>query len=176
MASSRIVIGVFFGYRRATALIFGVFAFLGDFSPKPSAHVLSHSICWSREPGRDQFWLALGVAVIVWFTRSSLNVCAGRARKEMRLHPVNILFFKASRPANCLGCWAFLLPVHAAGRVQIVIDAILFANAQPDPHALDRGSKRRSWKEEVKMAIRLSTLGGTLAFNSRYVSLVRWLL
>jgi len=75
------------------ALMFGVFAFLGEFLPNIGAFLVSIPILLvALSLGATKFWLALGVIVVVY--QVELNVLVpGVLGKEMRLHPVNILFF-----------------------------------------------------------------------------------
>src|SRR5438094_4443389 len=75
------------------ALMFGVFAFLGEFLPNIGAFLVSIPILLvALSLGATKFWLALGVSVLVY--QVELNVLVpGVLGKEMRLHPVNILFF-----------------------------------------------------------------------------------
>ena len=119
------------------ALIFGVFAFLGEFLPNIGAFLVSIPILLvALSMGATKFWLALGVIVLVY--QVELNVLVpGVLGKEMRLHPVNILFFTLAT-ATMFGLLGVFLAVPAAALVQIVIDAFYLRPRHPDYAALDR--------------------------------------
>ena len=57
--------------------------------------------------------------------------------KEMRLHPVNILFFTLAT-ATMFGLLGVVLAVPAAALVQIIIDEFYLRPRNPDYAALDR--------------------------------------
>jgi putative permease len=119
------------------ALIFGVFAFLGEFLPNIGAFLVSIPILLvALSMGATKFWLALGVIVLVY--QIELNVLVpGVLGKEMRLHPVNILFFTLAT-ATMFGLLGVFLAVPAAALVQIVIDEFYLRPRNPDYAALDR--------------------------------------
>jgi putative permease len=119
------------------ALIFGVFAFLGEFLPNIGAFLVSIPILLvALSMGATKFWLALGVIVLVY--QIELNVLVpGVLGKEMRLHPVNILFFTLAT-ATMFGLLGVFLAVPAAALVQIVIDEFYLRPRSPDYAALDR--------------------------------------
>jgi predicted PurR-regulated permease PerM len=119
------------------ALIFGVFAFLGEFLPNIGAFLVSIPILLvALSLGATKFWLALGVIVLVY--QIELNVLVpGVLGKEMRLHPVNILFFTLAT-ATLFGLLGVFLAVPAAALVQIVIDEFYLQPRKPDYTALDR--------------------------------------
>src|SRR5437763_11573994 len=119
------------------ALIFGVFAFLGEFLPNIGAFLVSIPILLvALSLGATKFWLALGVIVIVY--QVELNVLVpGVLGKEMRLHPVNILFFTLAT-ATMFGLLGVFLAVPAAALVQIVIDEFYLQPRKPDFAALDK--------------------------------------
>jgi putative permease len=119
------------------ALIFGVFAFLGEFLPNIGAFLVSIPILLvALSLGATKFWLALGVIVIVY--QIELNVLVpGVLGKEMRLHPVNILFFTLAT-AELFGLLGVFLAVPAAALVQIVIDEFYLQPRRIDAAALDR--------------------------------------
>jgi putative permease len=119
------------------ALIFGVFAFLGEFLPTIGAFLVSIPILLvALSLGSTKFWLALGVIVLVY--QIELNVLVpGVLGKEMRLHPVNILFFTLAT-ATMFGLLGVFLAVPAAALVQIVIDEFYLQPRKPDYAALDR--------------------------------------
>src|SRR6266508_2844338 len=108
------------------ALIFGVFAFFGEFLPNIGAFLVSIPI----------FLLALGVIVLVY--QVELNVLVpGVLGKEMRLHPVNILFFTLAT-AELFGLLGVFLAVPAAALVQIIIDEFYLQPRKVNYAALDR--------------------------------------
>jgi predicted PurR-regulated permease PerM len=119
------------------ALMFGVFAFLGEFLPNIGAFLVSIPILLvALSLGATKFWLALGVIVLVY--QIELNVLVpGVLGKEMRLHPVNILFFTLAT-ATMFGLLGVFLAVPAAALVQIVIDEFYLQPRKPDYAALDR--------------------------------------
>ena len=119
------------------ALMFGVFAFLGEFLPNIGAFLVSIPILLvALSMGATKFWLALLVIVIVY--QVELNVLVpGVLGKEMRLHPVNILFFTLAT-ATMFGLLGVFLAVPAAALVQIVIDEFYLQPRKPDYAALDR--------------------------------------
>ena len=119
------------------ALIFGVFAFLGEFLPNIGAFLVSIPILLvALSLGATKFWLALGVIVLVY--QVELNILVpGVLGKEMRLHPVNILFFTLAT-ASLFGLLGVFLAVPAAALVQIVIDEFYLRPRKPDYIALDR--------------------------------------
>jgi predicted PurR-regulated permease PerM len=119
------------------ALIFGVFAFLGEFLPNIGAFLVAIPILLvALSLGATKFWLALGVIVLVY--QVELNILVpGVLGKEMRLHPVNILFFTLAT-ATLFGLLGVFLAVPAAALVQIVIDEFYLQPRKPDYAALDR--------------------------------------
>jgi len=119
------------------ALIFGVFAFLGEFLPNIGAFLVSIPILLvALSMGPTKFWLALGVIVLVY--QIELNVLVpGVLGKEMRLHPVNILFFTLAT-AELFGLLGVFLAVPAAALVQIVIDDFYLQPRRVNYAALDR--------------------------------------
>jgi putative permease len=119
------------------ALMFGVFAFLGEFLPNIGAFLVSIPILLvALSLGATKFWLALAVIVLVY--QIELNVLVpGVLGKEMRLHPVNILFFTLAT-ATMFGLLGVFLAVPAAALVQIVIDEFYLQPRKPDYAALDR--------------------------------------
>src|SRR5437763_4643858 len=119
------------------ALMFGVFAFLGEFLPNIGAFLVAIPILLiALSLGATKFWLALGVIVLVY--QVELNVLVpGVLGKEMRLHPVNILFFTLAT-ATVFGLLGVFLAVPAAALVQIVIDEFYLQAPKPNYDALDR--------------------------------------
>src|SRR5216110_1293466 len=119
------------------ALIFGVFGFLGEFLPTVGAFLVSIPILLvALSMGATKFWLALGVIVLV--DQVELNVLVpGVLGKEMRLYPVNILFFTLAT-AELFGLLGVFLAVPAAALVQIVIDEFYLEPRKMNRAALDR--------------------------------------
>jgi len=119
------------------ALMFGVFAFLGEFLPNIGAFLVSIPILLvALSLGATKFWLALGVIVLVY--QVELNVLVpGVLGKEMRLHPVNILFFTLAT-AELFGLLGVFLAVPAAALVQIIIDEFYLQPRKVNYAALDR--------------------------------------
>jgi putative permease len=119
------------------ALMFGVFAFLGEFLPNIGAFLVSIPILLvALSLGATKFWLALGVIVVVYQVELNLLV-PGVLGKEMRLHPVNILFFTLAT-ATMFGLLGVFLAVPAAALVQIVIDEFYLQPRKIDYAGLDK--------------------------------------
>ncbi len=107
------------------AVMFGVFAFVGEFLPNVGAFLVSIPILFvALSLGPTKFWLALLVIVIVYQVELNLLVPVVLG-KEMRLHPVNILFFTIAMAA-LFGILGAILAVPAAALAQIVIDEFYF--------------------------------------------------
>ena len=123
------------------ALMFGVFAFLGEFLPNIGAFLVSIPILIvALSLGATKFWLALGVIVVVY--QVELNVLVPSVLgKEMRLHPVNILFFTLAT-ATMFGLLGVFLAVPAAALVQIVIDEFYLQPRKLDYAGFDREAGR----------------------------------
>ena len=76
--------------------------------------------------------------MIVLVYQVELNLLVpGVLGKEMRLHPVNILFFTLAT-ATMFGLLGVILAVPAAALVQIVIDEFYLRPRNPDYAAIDR--------------------------------------
>jgi predicted PurR-regulated permease PerM len=119
------------------ALMFGAFAFLGEFLPNIGAFLVSIPILFlALSMGATKFWLALGLIVLVYQVELNLLVPVVLG-KEMRLHPVNILFFTLAM-ASLFGLLGAILAVPAAALVQIVIDEFYLRPRQLDYDALER--------------------------------------
>jgi predicted PurR-regulated permease PerM len=123
------------------ALMFGVFAFLGEFLPNIGAFLVAIPILLvALSLGATKFWLALGVIVLVY--QVELNVLVpGVLGKEMRLHPVNILFFTLAT-ATMFGLLGVFIAVPAAALVQIVIDEFYLQPRKLDYAGFDREAAR----------------------------------
>ncbi len=119
------------------ALMFGVFGFLGEFLPNIGAFLVSIPILLvALSLGATKFWLALGVIVLVYQIELNFLV-PGVLGKEMRLHPVSILFFTLAT-ATMFDLLGVILAVPAAALVQIVIDEFYLRPRNPDYAAIDR--------------------------------------
>jgi putative permease len=103
------------------ALMFGAFAFLGEFLPNIGAFLVSIPILFlALSLGATKFWLALAIILIVYQVELNLLVPVVLGR-EMRLHPVNILFFTLAM-GSLFGILGAILALPAAALVQILID------------------------------------------------------
>jgi len=119
------------------ALMFGVFAFLGEFLPNIGAFLASIPILFvALSMGPTKFWLALGLIILVYQIELNLLVPVVLG-KEMRLHPVNILFFTLAM-GTLFGLLGAILAVPAAALVQIVIDEFYLRPRHLNYHELDR--------------------------------------
>ena len=119
------------------ALMFGAFAFLGEFLPNIGAFLVSIPIlflAWSL--GLTKFWLALVLIILVYQVELNLLVPVVLGM-EMRLHPVNILFFTLAM-ASLFGLLGAILAVPAAALVQIVIDEFYLRPRALNYEALNR--------------------------------------
>jgi putative permease len=103
------------------ALMFGAFAFVGEFLPNIGAFLVSIPILFlALSLGATKFWLALVVIIVVYQIELNLLVPVVLGR-EMRLHPVNILFFTLAM-GSLFGILGAILAVPAAALLQILID------------------------------------------------------
>ncbi len=109
----------------------------GEFLPNIGAFLVAIRILLvALSLGATKFWLALAIIVLVY--QIELNVLVpGVLGKEMRLHPVNILFFTLAT-ATMFGLLGVILAVPAAALVQIVIDEFYLRPRNPDYAAIDR--------------------------------------
>jgi putative permease len=119
------------------ALMFGVFAFLGEFLPNIGAFLVSIPILFvALSMGATKFWLALAVILVVYQVELNFLVPVVLG-KEMRLHPVNILFFTLAM-GTLFGLLGAILAVPAAALVQIVIDEFYLRPRHLNYSAIDR--------------------------------------
>ena len=103
------------------ALMFGAFAFLGEFLPNIGAFLASIPILFlALSLGATKFWLALAIILIVYQVELNLLVPVVLGR-EMRLHPVVILFFTLAM-GTLFGLLGAILALPAAALSQILID------------------------------------------------------
>lgn len=119
------------------ALMFGVFGFLGEFLPNVGAFLVAIPILFvALSMGATKFWLALGVIVLVYQVELNFLVPVVLG-KEMRLHPVNILFFTLAM-GTLFGILGAILAVPAAALVQILIDEFYLGPRKLDLIAIER--------------------------------------
>jgi putative permease len=119
------------------ALMFGVFAFLGEFLPNVGAFLVSIPILFlALSMSATKFWLALAIILIVYQVELNLLVPVVLG-KEMQLHPVNILFFTFAM-ASLFGILGAVLAVPAAALVQILIDEFYLRPRQVDLVEINR--------------------------------------
>jgi predicted PurR-regulated permease PerM len=119
------------------ALMFGVFAFLGEFLPNIGAVIVSILVLFvALSVGVTKFWLAVGLVLLVYQVELNFLVPIVLG-KEMRLHPVNILFFTLAM-ASLFGLIGAILAVPAAALVQIVIDEFYLRPRNLDYSELDQ--------------------------------------
>ena len=103
------------------ALMFGAFAFLGEFLPNIGAFLVSIPVLFlALSLGATKFWLALLVILVVYQVEINLLVPIVLGR-EMRLHPVNILFFTLAM-GSLFGILGAILALPSAALTQILID------------------------------------------------------
>jgi predicted PurR-regulated permease PerM len=103
------------------ALMFGAFGFLGEFLPNIGAFLVSIPILFlALSLGATKFWLALGLILLVYQVEINLLVPLVLGR-EMRLHPVTILFFTLAM-ASLFGIFGAILALPTAALVHILID------------------------------------------------------
>jgi predicted PurR-regulated permease PerM len=119
------------------ALMFGVFAFLGEFLPNVGAFVVSIPILFvALSLGPTKFWLALGIILLVYQVELNFLVPFVLG-KEMQLHPVTILFFTLAM-GTLFGVLGAILAVPAAALVQILVDEFYLRPRDLDHEAINR--------------------------------------
>jgi putative permease len=119
------------------ALVFGVMSFLGEFLPNIGAFLVAFPILFvALSMGATKFWLALAIVLFVYQVEVNLLVPVVLG-KEMRLHPVNILFFTLAM-ATLFGVLGAILAVPAAALVQIVIDEFYLKPRHVDQLEMER--------------------------------------
>lgn len=119
------------------ALMFGAFAFVGEFLPSIGAFFVAIPILFvALSMGATKFWLALGAILLVYQVELNFLVPFVLG-KEMRLHPVNILFFTLAM-ATLFGILGAILAVPAAALVQIVVDEFYLKPRHLNHAALNR--------------------------------------
>jgi predicted PurR-regulated permease PerM len=119
------------------ALMFGVFAFLGEFLPNIGAFFVAVPILFvALSMGATKFWLALVVILIVYQVELNLLVPVVLG-KEMRLHPVSILFFTLAM-GTLFGILGAMLAVPAAALFQILVDEFYLRPRKLNQADIDR--------------------------------------
>ena len=119
------------------ALVFGVMSFLGEFLPNIGAFLVAFPILFvALSMGATKFWLAFAIVLFVYQVEVNLLVPVVLG-KEMRLHPVNILFFTLAM-ATLFGLPGAILAVPAAALVEIVIDEFYLKPRHIDHAEIDR--------------------------------------
>lgn len=119
------------------ALVFGVMSFLGEFLPNIGAFLVAFPILFvALSMGATKFWLALAIVLFVYQVEVNLLVPIVLG-KEMRLHPVNILFFTLAM-ASLFGVLGAILAVPAAALVQIVVDEFYLKPRHVDHAEMER--------------------------------------
>jgi predicted PurR-regulated permease PerM len=86
--------------------------------------------------GATKFWLALAIVLFVYQVEVNLLVPVVLG-KEMRLHPVTILFFTLAM-ATLFGVLGAILAVPAAALVQIVVDEFYLKPRHVDHLEMER--------------------------------------
>ena len=138
------------------ALMFGALAFLGEFLPNIGAFLVSIPILFlALSLGLTKFWLAVALIIIVYQIELNFLVPVVLG-KEMRLHPVNILFFTLAM-ASLFGLLGAILAVPAAALVQILVDefylrprALNYAQLDREAAALVSGRHRHDHENHAK--------------------------
>ena len=103
------------------ALMFGAFTFLENFCRTSARFSFRFRFCFSHSiHGATKFWLALAIILIVYQIELNLLVPVVLGR-EMRLHPVVILFFTLAM-GILFGLLGAILALPAAALSQILID------------------------------------------------------
>jgi len=119
------------------SLVFGVMSFLGEFLPNIGAFLVAFPILFvALSMGATKFWLALAIVLFVYQVEVNLLVPLVLG-KEMRLHPVNILFFTLAM-GSLFGILGAILAVPAAALVQILIDEFYLRPRHIDDAAIHR--------------------------------------
>ena len=119
------------------SLVFGVMSFLGEFLPNIGAFLVAFPILFvALSMGATKFWLALAIVLFVYQVEVNLLVPVVLG-KEMRLHPVNILFFTLAM-GTLFGILGAILAVPAAALVQILIDEFYLRPRHIDDAAIHR--------------------------------------
>lgn len=123
------------------AFLFGVLSFIGEFLPNIGPVLVSIPILLvALSISVTKFWLALGAVLLVYQVEVNFLVPFVLG-KEMRMNPVNILFFTIAM-GWLFGIPGAVLAVPAAALVQIVIDEFYLRPRQVDYAALSREADR----------------------------------
>jgi predicted PurR-regulated permease PerM len=117
--------------------MFGAFAFLGEFLPNIGAFLVSIPILFlALSLGATKFWLALAIILVVYQIELNLLVPVVLGR-EMRLHPVVILFFTLAM-GTLFGLLGAILALPAAALSQILIDEFYLRPRRLNRAEIDR--------------------------------------
>jgi predicted PurR-regulated permease PerM len=123
------------------ALLFGVLAALGEFVPNIGPVIVAlPALFVALSQGASTFWLALGAVLFVQQVESNLLVPFVMG-KEMKLHPVTILFFTLAM-GTLFGLAGAILALPAAALTQIVLDEFYLRPGRPDPDAINVQAER----------------------------------
>lgn len=123
------------------ALLFGVLAALGEFVPNIGPVIVAlPALFVALSLGADKFWLALGAVLFVHQVEINLLVPFVMG-KEMKLHPVTILFFTLAM-GTLFGLAGAILALPAAALTQIVLDEFYLQPRRPDPEAINVQAQR----------------------------------
>jgi putative permease len=119
------------------ALVFGALAFLGEFIPNIGPVLVAFPVLFvALSLGATKFWLAFAAILFVQQIETNLLVPFVLG-KEMRLHPVSILFFTLAT-ASLFGLAGAILAVPAAALVQILLDEFYLRPRKLDYTAIER--------------------------------------
>jgi predicted PurR-regulated permease PerM len=123
------------------ALLFGVLAALGELVPNIGPVIVAlPALFVALSQGASTFWLALGAVLFVQQVESNLLVPFVMG-KEMKLHPVTILFFTLAM-GTLFGLTGAILALPAAALTQIVLDEFYLRPRRPDPDAINVQAER----------------------------------
>src|SRR5436190_23465241 len=138
------------------ALMFGALAFLGEFLPNIGAFLVSIPILFlALSLGLTKFWLAVGLIILVYQVELNFLVPVVLG-KEMRLHPVNILFFTLAM-ASLFGLLGAILAVPTAALVQIVIDEFYLRPRNLNYAGLEQEAEELVSRRRSRIPARLSS-------------------
>ncbi len=119
------------------AFLFAVLSFIGEFLPNIGPVLVSIPILLvALSISVTKFWLALGAVLLVYQVEVNFLVPFVLG-KEMRMNPVNILFFTIAM-GWLFGVAGAVLAVPAAALVEILVDEFYLRPRRVDFAALDR--------------------------------------
>jgi predicted PurR-regulated permease PerM len=123
------------------ALLFGVLAALGEFVPNIGPVIVAlPALFVALSQGASTFWLALGAVLFVQQVESNLLVPFVMGR-EMKLHPVTILFFTLAM-GTLFGLAGAILALPAAALTRIVVDEFYLRPRRLDLAAINAQAER----------------------------------